>query len=36
MKNAAPEKDGITKANAKKLFEKLFEEQKTTTLRSAR
>lgn len=33
MENAAPEKDGITKANAKELFDKLFEEQKVTKLR---
>ena len=30
MGNVAPEKDGITKANVKELFDKLFKEQKAT------
>lgn len=33
MRNAAPEKNGIAKASAKGLFDRLFEEQKATNLR---
>ena len=34
MRNDASAKDGITKAEAHELFDKLFEEQKTAMLRA--